>query len=412
MRQDAVTKIERFMIEALLASPQVPLGVNVIRLADQYDVEGITAMAYSIVIRYQGSNAQVIREVPQVINRNLTFEITISAQSYLTQSGHDYALQMSAAVQNVLGNAVPVNTGEQIMTPLFMSSERFAGLTDSSHYVYTQIWELAVEEIAPMPPIDPCVWAGNCSYLFPACTIQEIKPGDVLFGNVIYTPVLPPPEGMPYDSEYCGVKVEGADLCYKYDDSQLFLENYQDYVLVSTETFDTSGEFLIVNIYRVDTGEFVRNYFASNCDCRKLIQIAGLQPQKNKNWLGGLWRSPIGQAGNPEASGGPEPLPAVLAAKNGFGYVNTSRAYVYEDPRDPLAAKATVRYGRVFRTLEGVELEDENGDKYWYIGGTPIGKAWVRQDQFIIIKYQSLADECALDDIQVEDDEGKIDSCD
>ena len=399
------------MVEALLTSPQVPLGVNVIRLADTYDTEGITAMAYSIVIRYTGSNAQVIREVPQVINRNLTFEITLSAQSYLTQSGHDYALQMSAACQNTLGNAVPVNTGEQITTPLFMSSERFAGLTDSSHYVYVQTWELAIEEVNPVPPIDPCVWAGNCSYLFPPCTVSQIMPGDVLFGNVIYTPVLPPPEGLPYETEYCGVKVVGDDLCYKFDETQAFLEDYQKYTLVSTDTFDTTGEFLIVNIYD-ENGDFVRNYYASNCDCRKLIQIAGQQPASDANWLGGLWRSPIGNAGNPSVSGGPEPLPAVLAAKNGFGYVNTTRATVFLDPRDPTTQTAIVRYGRVFRTLEGVELEDDNGVKYYYIGGTPIGKAWIRQDQFIILEYESLADVCAEDDIQVEDDEGKIDSCD
>ena len=95
MRLDTITKIERFIVDSLLSSVQIPLGVNVIRLADDADTEGITAMTYSIVVRYVGSQAQLVREVPLTMRRTLQFEITHAAQSYLSQSGHDYAERLT-----------------------------------------------------------------------------------------------------------------------------------------------------------------------------------------------------------------------------------------------------------------------------------------------------------------------------
>ena len=385
MKLDTITRIERFMQDALLSSPQIPLGVNIVRLAADYDTEGIAAMAYSIVVRYVGSDVEVIREVPLTIRRTLNFELTHAAQSYLTQSGHDYAVQMCAGAQLTLNNAVPINTGEQIVVPLFLTSERFEGLTDSTHYVYVQTWRCQTEEIFPVPPIDPCVWRGNCSYLFPPCTIQEVLPGDVLYGNVLYSPVLPPPSGDDYNPDYCGVIPRGRDLVYKYNESETFLANWEDYSLVSTETFGgEDGKLLIVNIYDSE-GEFVDWYFAANCDCRKIIQIAGFQPGEC-GYLGGLYRSPIGQVGNILTSGGPEPLPAVYQAKNAFGYVSAPATLVYEDPGNPNTRTAQVRYGIVYPTLSGVK-QTWNDVEYYLIARTTIGKAWIRVVDFEIIDY-------------------------
>jgi hypothetical protein len=282
MRLDGIQRIESYITDTLLSSPQIPLGVNVIRLAANQDEEGIARMTRSIVVRYVGSQASVIREVPLVLRRTLRFELTHSAQSYLTQSGHDYALQMCAAAANSLGSLTPSNSGSNIVAPLHMLSEQFEGLTDSSHYVYTQSWECMVEEIYPSPPIDPCVLRGNCSYLFPTCTVSEVMPGDVLQGNTLYSPVLPPPEGFDYDPTYCGVTLEGDNLVYKADTSITFLEDWTQYTLTSTGTYDESGELLKVNVYDSD-GEFFFWYFAANCDCRKVIQIAGQQPALNSN---------------------------------------------------------------------------------------------------------------------------------
>jgi len=416
MRLDTITRIERFIQDSLLSSPQIPLGVNVVRLAADYDTEGIAAMARSIVVRYVGSDASTIREVPLVLRRTLTFELTHAAQSYLTQSGHDYAVQMCAGAQLTLNNSIPINTGGQVVVPLYLVSERFEGLTDSTHYVYVQTWQCAVEEIFPTPPIDPCVWRGNCSYLFPPCTVSEIVPGDVLNGNVIYAPVLPPPEGVDYDPSYCGVVIDGDNLVYKFNKEEIFLENWTQYTLVSSGTFDTSGELLIARVYDSE-GECVKWYYASNCDCRKVIQFFGDQPNPNPNWLGGLYKSKVGEVGNVLSSAGPEPFPAQYQAKNGFGYVNVPATFVFEDPSDPDAAKYEVHYGVVYPTLEGV-IKVFNDVEYQYIGRTRIGKAWIRVIDFTIINYDPRIDcddqEEIIEDIGEipgEGESGKIDSC-
>ena len=415
MRLDTITRIERFIQDSLLSSPQIPLGVNIVRLAADYDTEGIAAMARSIVVRYVGSDASTIREVPLVLRRTLTFELTHSAQSYLSQSGHDFAVQMCAGAQLTLNNSTPVNTGSQIVIPLYLSSERFEGLTDSTHYVYVQTWQCQVEEIFPTPPIDPCVWRGNCSYLFPSYAISEVLPGDVLYTNVLYAPVLPPPAGVDYDPSLCGVKVVGNDLVYTKNTSEVFLTDWTKYTLVTTDTFDTSGELLKVNIYD-ETGAYVKWYFASNCDCRKVIQIAGDMPN-SANWLGGLWRSPVDQVGNVITSGGPEPFRAVMQAKNGYGYVSVPATLVFEDPSNPDAATAQVQYGTVHPTLSGV-IREFNGVEYYQIGRTKIGLAWIRTIDFTIIDYDprlTCDDQDEIIDDGVPPGEGtpgKIDSCD
>ena len=385
MRLDTVTRIERFITDSLLSSVQIPLGVNVIRLADDPDTEGITAMTYSIVVRYTGSSAQLVREVPLTMRRTLSFEITHAAQSYLSQSGHDYAMQMCAGAQLTLNNSTPVNTGASIVVPLYLSGEKFDGLSDSSHYIYTQSWECTVEEIFPSPPVDPCVQRGNCSYLFPSYTISEVLPGDVLSGNVLYAPVLPPPEGADYEAEFAGVEVDGSNLVYTSNTSEIFLENWEQYTLVSSDTFDETGELLIVNVYDSD-GNFVEWYFAANNDDRRVIQLAGFQPNANSGYLGGLVRSPIGEVGNAVTSGVPEPFPTTLLPKNEFGFVSAPATLVYEDPSDPNSETSQVKFGVVYPSLSGVTTV-VNDVTYVRIGRTRLGKAWIREQDYTIIDY-------------------------
>ena len=414
MRLDTITRIERFIQDSLLSSPQIPLGVNIVRLAADYDTEGIAAMARSIVVRYVGSDASTIREVPLVLRRTLTFELTHSAQSYLSQSGHDFAVQMCAGAQLTLSNSTPMNTGAQVVLPFYLSNERFEGLTDSTHYVYVQTWQCQVEELFPAPAIDPCVMRGNCSFLFPSYAVSNVLPGDVLYTNVLYAPVLPPPAGVDYDPALCGVEVIGDDLFFTKNRSEMFLKDWMNYTLITTNTFDTTGELLKVNIYD-ENGEFVKWYFAANCGNRRVIQIAGDMPNSANN-LGGLWRSPVGQSGNVITSSGPETLRAVNQAKNGYGYVSVPATLVFEDPADPDAETSQVQYGTVHPTLEGV-IKEVDGVQFYRIGSTRIGIAWIRTIDFTIIKYDPRVP-CEED--QISDDgvppgegtPGKIDSCD
>jgi hypothetical protein len=380
MRLDTISRIEQFMTDSLLSSPLIPLGVNVIRLAATEDEEGIAVMARTIVVRYTGSSINVTNIAPLATERNMSFEVTLAAQSYLSQTGHDYVTQMCAGSYNTLNNQVPMNCGVEVMEPLHLASEQFQGLTDNSQYVYTQTWQLTVQEINSVQAIDPCVARGNCSYLFPSEVISTILPGDVMDGPKLYAPVLPPPDGMPYDPSACGVQTEGPNLVYKSDTNVTFLQEWEKYDLVSTGTFDTLGNLLKVNIYERATGNLFGYYFASNCDNRALIQIGGNQPGE-ANTLGGLYRSPVGNAGNPSEAAGPEILRPTFAAKNGYGFVKFTRATIYVDPANPSAATAIVKFGQLYTTMAGTELVVD-GTKYLYIGGTSLGKAWIKDIDF------------------------------
>ena len=373
------------MTDALLSSPQIPLGVNIVRLADTQDEEGIVALARSISVRYIGSSLSLQQTRPMSIYRNARFEVTLAAQSYLTNTGHDYVIQMCAGSYNTLLNQVPVNTGSQIITPFHMTSEDFQGISDSTHYIYVQTWELTIQEVEPLIALDPCVAQGNCSFLFPQNAQSVVLPGDVFYKNYLYSPVLPPAGGGDYDSEYCGVIEDpenAANLVYKLDPETTFLENWETYRLVSTETFDESGKMLIVNIYDA-AGNLFRTDLFSNCDERQVIQIAGQQPVSSANDIGGSGRSTIGQVGNPLYSG-MEQLPAVMASLNGFGYTANVRTTLFVDPRDATADTATVKYGALYAYQVGVTLVHES-TTYLYVGGTPLGKAWVREADFNII---------------------------
>ena len=384
MRLDTISRIEQFMTDALLSSPLIPLGVNVIRLAATEDEEGIAVMARTIVVRYTGSTVNVTNIAPLATQRAMEFEVTLAAQSYLTQTGHDYVTQMCAGCYNTLNNQVPMNCGVEVMEPLHLNTERFEGLTENSQYVYSQTWSLLVQEINPVFAVDPCVQRGNCSYLFPSNSVSTILPGDVLLGAMLYAPVYPPPDGVNYDPALCGVSVKGSDLVYRVQPTEVFLANWEDYNLVSTDVLDSSGKLLKVNIYEKATGALFGNYMASNCDRRGVIQIGGNQPAVNGNWIGGMYRSPIGQVGNPGESAGPEVLKPVFAAKNGYGFVAVNRATIFSDPTTPGSAVGTVKYGQLFTTEAGVELVVD-GVTYNFIGGTTLGKAWIKVIDFRLI---------------------------
>ena len=91
--------------------------------------------------------------------------------------------------------------------------------------------------------------------------------------------------------------------------------------LLQRNSLTNRVKFLICNIRRKENGAVIREYYAYNCDGRKVIQVGGAQPNLTANWLAGLSKSPIDNVGNPSASGTPEPLPAKYYQKNGFGYV-------------------------------------------------------------------------------------------
>lgn len=361
------------MTDSLLSSPQIPLGVNVVRLAATTDEEGIAALTRSIVVRYTGSSMSIKQRQPLTIERTLNFELIHSSQSYLTQSGHDGALQMCAGAYLTLNDTIPMRSGVKVVVPFTMSSESFDGLTDSSHYVYVQQWEVTVIELNPTISQNPCVLYGNCSELFPYEMIGSVQPGDVIYGNKLYSPLIPPPEGVDYDDEYCGVVEEEGDLVYKYNTGVTFLTGWQNYKLVSTNTFIKGTNILICNIKDLD-GNQIDTYFASNCDKRGLINMSVLS--------------------------GDDKLDKVLAGYNGMVWMGQwPKGPVYVDPTDSEGAKVFLKYGYVMRAALDSYLYVD-GVKYFKVAGPQFGSAWIKEDDAVIVtpnRYEPL-DICLEDE--------------
>jgi hypothetical protein len=94
MELSTITRIEQYMVDALVASPLIPISVNVLRLADAIENEGIVQQTNNIVVRYTGASNVVKNRIPMVFERQMSFELDFSCQNYLTSSGHDFATQL------------------------------------------------------------------------------------------------------------------------------------------------------------------------------------------------------------------------------------------------------------------------------------------------------------------------------
>ena len=375
MELRSITKIEQFMANALLSSPLVPLGVNVVRLADVSDEEGILQMVNSMVVRYTDSSVNVISRAPLSMERTLNFEVNIACQSYLSNSGHDFAVQLLAAAHETLINQVPCNTGLEVIEPLVMTNERFTGLTDSTHYTYTQTWSLVVQDYYRGIALDPCVAKGNCSKLWPSYLNQRLLPGEFVASGRIVAPVLPPPNSsIDYDVEYAGVEVdELGNWVYKWDPSKVFMTagEIANCEVIYTDQTDESGQFYIYNI-KCD-GEFVRFFFAADTGKRLLATTTD------------LYRSPNQLIGLPRVSGEGERIhPNTRLPRNGYGYVTPKKAFIYKDPTDPDAIAIIVQNGDLFPTEDGTVLAVGDAS-YYLIGSTPIGKAWIDTRDFNLL---------------------------
>ena len=114
MQLYTISRIEQYIVDALIASPEIPLSVNILRLADAIDKEGVVQNTSNIVVRYTSSYFNVLKRIPLVYERALSFELNFSVQNYMTSSGHDFATQLLAGALNTLVNGVPGDAGVQV----------------------------------------------------------------------------------------------------------------------------------------------------------------------------------------------------------------------------------------------------------------------------------------------------------
>ena len=131
MELSSITRIEQFLCDALIASPVIPISVNVLRLADAIGNEGVVQQTNNIVVRYTGSSNTVVNQIPMVFTRRMTFELNFSCQNYLSSSGHDFATQLLTGAFVTINGSVPGGAGVQVLDPFSCDDERFTGLTEN-----------------------------------------------------------------------------------------------------------------------------------------------------------------------------------------------------------------------------------------------------------------------------------------
>ena len=233
MQLYTISRIEQYIVDALISSPEIPLSVNILRLADAIDKEGVVQNTNTIVVRYVSSYFNVLKRIPLVYERALSFELNFSCQNYLSSSGHDFATQLLAGALNTLVNGVPGDAGVQVAESFTLQSETFTGITENSLYTYSQVWQCTISETVPYVALDPCVQRGDCSQIFPGRYTRTNLPlaGVIDDEGIIYVPALP--DGTCINSTLCGpdggsVRWEdevtrSGNIVYCCEPSQIFL---------------------------------------------------------------------------------------------------------------------------------------------------------------------------------------------
>ena len=191
MELSSIARIEQFICDALIASPLIPISVNVLRLADAIENEGVVQQTNNIVVRYTGSSNNVKNRIPMVFERQMQFELNFACQNYLTSSGHDFATQLLAGAFNTINGSVPSGAYVQVIEPFTCSNEQFTGISEESQYTYTQTYVVTIEESMPYIALDPCVQRGDCRQLFPGQNVETKLPLGGVLDNAsgeIYVP--------------------------------------------------------------------------------------------------------------------------------------------------------------------------------------------------------------------------------
>lgn len=387
MELSTITRIEQYIVDALVASPLIPIGVNILRLADVIDKEGVVSQTNNIVVRYTGASNTVKNRVPMVFERTMRFELNISAQNYLTSSGHDFATQLLTGAFITLNGSVPGGAYVQVIEPFVCASEDFTGLTDQSQYTYTQVWQLIVEEALPFIALDPCVQRGSCRQLFPGLGVETKLPlGGILdeATGSIYVPAYDC-GGQPLeDFDACyGIRwsnelTQSGDWVFICDPDCVFIEDplEQPIYLLSNNSYTEDGR-LVVTIFDAETREPLREVFYCNTG-KKLARYAME-----------LWTDTI-------AKSGPISSKASLAASwtqsinaGEFAVVLGGFQFLYVDPLNPEAPQLYLDGGALIGVQTETFIQTPKG-RFYFVGKSPQGKGWMLEGTFELAAINSL----------------------
>lgn len=336
-----VTKLEQFLVDSLVSSPLVPIGVNVMRLADSIDKEGVVQSSSNIIVSYTGGSSNIKNREPLVFEKSYIFKITFNCQDYLSTSAHDFALHLVDAATRTISNQVPFVDGVQVIEPFYSSDETFEGITENSQYVYSQTWRLLSEEVYPDVSLDPCVRRGNCKAVWPPPGVEASVPA----GAVVTA------DGKIWEiagTDECGETVFGAyfgtdgDLLLKWDDSILIpKEELNKWTLDTTGHITPADGKLEVWLRDADGNQIERIFYT---DTGK--KAARLATQ--------LWRSPIDRVG----CGSPfaETFTKFVNTSGTYAYVDTICAELYTNPLTSPTTFTDLKGGTLIAVLPDVKL--------------------------------------------------------
>ena len=381
------SRIEQFLCDALISSPLIPISVNVLRLADAIESEGVVQQTNNIVVRYTGATNTIKNRVPMVFERRLSFELNFSAQNYLTSSGHDFATQMLAGAFITINGSVPSGAYVEVLEPFVCTSERFTGLTDESQYTYTQEWQVTIEEALAYVALDVCVARGNCRQLFPGLGVETRLPlGGVLdeASGDIYVPAYTCDGQPPEDYDACyGIRwsnevTQSGDWVFICDPDCVFIEDPlgQPIYLLSNQNYTEDGR-LVVTVFDAETDEPIREVFYCNTG-KKLARYA-LE----------LWNNTVVKGGS-IGSGAVKDTSWFQGMNVGeFAVVTGGYQFLYVDPLNPDSPMLSIDGGVLIGVQRDVFIQTPKG-RFYFVGQSPQGKGWLLEGTFEFAEINSL----------------------
>jgi hypothetical protein len=389
MQINTISRIEQFICDSLIASPLVPIGVNVMRLADAAENEGVVTQANTIIVRFVNSSSVVKNKVPFIYEKTLFFELNFLCQSYLSSSGHDFATQLLSAAEMTISGSSPSGALVQVVEPFHCTSSQFTGIDESSsQYTYSQTYGVMIEEVLPFISLDPCVQRGDCSKIFPGSNVLTQLP---LAGVIqessgsVYVPWWPnadpaqeslsTPQGVRWSNEI----MQSGDWVFASNPEEVFIEDplNQPIYLLSNNSFTEDGR-LVVTIWDAQTREPLREVFY--VDTGKRIARYVIE----------LWRNAITFSKEGSSSSEVKEATWTTGTSTGeFAVVRGSASTLYSDPLSSSAGRMRLSGG----TLIGVDIntfiQTPNG-RFFLVIQSPQGKGWLRQDSFEVASLNSL----------------------
>jgi len=387
---NTISRIEQYLVDALIASPLIPISVNVLRLADAIDNEGVVQQTNNIVVRYTGSTDNVKNRIPMVFERQMQFELNISTQSYLSSSGHDFATQLLSGAFITLNGSVPSGAYVQVTEPFTCQSEQFTGLTDESQYTYTQQYVVTIEEALPYVALDPCVQRGDCRQLFPTHNVEAKMPlGGVLEESTgeIYVPWYSGDKtpGEDYDACY-GIRwseelTQSGDWVFICDSGMVFIEKplERPIYILTTRSFTEDGR-LVVTIFDSVTNKPLETVFY----CRTGKKLARYAIE--------LWRNTIeGSDSNGHVGKGAVKDSAWFTGFNAGEYAVVTGGYqfLYTDPLNPDGKQLSLDGGGIIGVQTQTFIQTPKG-RFYFVAQSPQGRGWMLDGSFELAELTSL----------------------